>query len=754
MKQKKSMSVLKNTDNYTIYGAIAREEPMSIYTDDITMSSYNDYYNGLLNIFKDGIESSQVQTYMIEIVFPLDIKVELSLFDYWINLVMWYLIIASNRRIMAKDILFADEVKQDTLKNYIDTKLIDICRRTHTNTQLNNIIDDTLRRFHDIDLFSFYLANTINLEDFVFLMKDDSEFYECMHADLSGVPLDDVKTVGMEYTNKSIDIIKNRAKSILGYDHCLADAFRASEGISPKQYKESMINIGTKPDGNGSVYPYIVNYSFINGGVRNPLDYFIDSSVGRTAQIIKFNNVGSSGHFARLLGLNNMDSRLYPDNEYDCHTKNYLKILIVDEATLKLYNNRYYRLEPDGMEYIIRAKKDKHLIGKMIYIRSPITCASAARGDGICYKCYGELAYTVFNIYTQMGVNIGRIASETLSSTLTQILLSAKHILESAVQKLNWVPEFDKFFEITYNVIQLLDFDTKNYKIIIDPDSIELENEEDSDLSTDDESPVALFNEYITEFDIIDEKTKESWHIYNDKMEKLYLTKEINSIIRKKAEPVDGKIYIPLDELKDFPLFVVPIQNNEISRTLTKLQDLLNKNATIKGMNISQLLQEIVATSIEGNLKIASVHLEVILSNQIRAADGILEKVDWSIPGMLDNAIPQYQILTLNRALTDNPSVVVSLSYQKIRRALYNPLTYKKHKPSFMDLFFMKQPQLAIRNLDPVERPVEKNPDGLIDPIVFYNENAEEESTSEEDNYDEDTIPVRKTSSIEENDDD
>ena len=62
-----------------------------------------------------------------------------------------------------------------------------------------------------------------------------------MHADLSNVPIENVKDVGMDLTYKAIEYIKNS-------DHCLADSFRAEEGISVKQYREFSINIGTKPD--------------------------------------------------------------------------------------------------------------------------------------------------------------------------------------------------------------------------------------------------------------------------------------------------------------------------------------------------------------------------------------------------------------------------------------------------------------------------------------------------------------------------
>ena len=95
-----------------------------------------------------------------------------------------------------------------------------------------------------------------------------------------------------------------------------------------------------------------------------------------------------------------------------------------------MYDMRFYRFNEKGIEYLLDAEKDQHLIGQTLLFRSPQTCASAARGNGICYRCYGNLAYANRNI------NIGQIAAEQLSSIYTQTLLSAKHLLESAIIKM------------------------------------------------------------------------------------------------------------------------------------------------------------------------------------------------------------------------------------------------------------------------------------------------------------------------------
>ena len=115
---------------------------------------------------------------------------------------------------------------------------------------------------------------------------------------------------------------------------------------------------------------------------------------------------------------------------------------------------------------------------------------------------------------------------------------------------------------------------------------------------------------------------------------------------------------------------------------------------------------------IDGGLNVQGVHAEVILSNQLRSKDDELEKPDWDYPD------EEYELITLNQALTKNPSITVSLSYEKISRMLYNPLTYKKNGASFMDLFFCKQPQLYLsKNVNIIKNDGPK--EGMTRAITF-----------------------------------
>lgn len=391
--------------------------------------------------------------------------------------------------------------------------------------------------------------------------------------------------------------------------------------------------------------------------------------------------------FARLLGLNNTDTILNKDPNFECLSRNFIKFEIKSDKHLSMIKNRYYRFNPNGMEHVID-DNDKSLVGQTIYLRSPMTCSC---GKAVCRRCYGDLYYTNINI------NIGKIAAEILSSQLTQTLLSAKHLLETKIQAIKWNPEFADYFDIDINAIKLTDLDSLNlskYFLVIDPNDIYLENEEEDSISLDDDGneivlddDIDIYNEYVPHFYIKTPTGEEIKFGSENGDNSLYISKELNSIIRKKAIPDDGKAIIPLSALTDIILFYVKIINNEISKTMNDIINIINKSSVTENLTKDQAMQNIVDLIIDGNLSIDAVHLEVILANQIVNADDILKKPNWNTP----NA--SYKLFSLDHALMNNPSVVITLLYQNLGKVLYTPLTYSKHSPSFFDLFFMEQPQ-------------------------------------------------------------
>lgn len=674
----------------------------SIFT---TIEILDNHFYQILNIFKDGIETKQIQDSFIIVEFVDKETVKLSIFDYWFNLLFWGLPVSTGEPITSRYLWFHEDITQGAISDYINTKFLKDNRKKYTNIQINNMIDNIMYKFQFIDRFSLYLYNTANNEDTIELMKKDKTLWDCIHCDLSNVPMEDVKDVGQKYTNEGIKRI------IASGTHWAAPYFRAKQGLNVKQVREFMFNIGTVPDGNGGVYPYIINGSYCNRGITEIKDYEIDGDKARLAQVLSHGNVGKSGAFARILGLNNMDDMLYPDPNYVCDSKHFIAITIKDSKTLSMYRGRYYRLQENGVEYQISQnplRNEMHLIGKTVLFRSPITCASRARGHGICYRCYGNLAHTNYDI------NIGRIASELLSSKLTQRLLSAKHLLETNIKKLMWTEYFHTFFDVDYNTIKLKeDINFKKYKLILDPIDDEDFEEEDGSES---------YEKYVTGCIVVDPKGNQ-YNIGTTENDPIYLSPELVSVINRKTPDADGLYILDMDSIKDKILFYIEVVNNELGATLERIKSILNKNSEVRRLGTKDAVtQELVDTIIEGGLSIDAIHLEVILSHQCKSAESNLLEPDWT----LKNAT--YRMISLNEALKDNPSVTVSLMYKDINKLLYYPLSFQKSAPSVLDLFYMTKPQNYM-SIKPEHSTIidDKEVEGPIKPFVIRKDEFDEE---------------------------
>lgn len=682
---------MKNFKNYFVYAdAVKEEKNLSVYVPSITMENIDDHINGIFAILKDGIETDYVHNLLVNIYWKAGVDCDLFVIDYWFSLFMWKMILKDGDKIQPRHIFYTSELKRKDIKRFVDKFVLTRDNKINLgNVFLNDNICEGLWPFSYTEAFAYYLANTINNEDNIALMNASPEFNMLMHCSLAGVPIEQVKDAGLENTYAAVEIMKN-SNALIGYDHGLRASLQANEAINVRQLKEAVFNIGTKPNGTGGIYPYIIDKSFMNGGVNDPLSFLIESDSARTAQIMSKTNVGDSGDFARILGLNNTDTIPNIDMNYECMSQNFIKFEIKTPNHLSMIKDRYYRFNPRGMEYLID-DSDSSLVGKTIYLRSPMTCASHAAGKGICKRCYGDL------YYTNIDINIGKIAAEILSAQLTQRMLSAKHLLETLIKAIKWNPEFDEFFDVDLNTIRLADLDdTRKYTLIIDPESVYLVNEEEDTITFEDDEEsesvqidddAGVYNEYITHFII---RTPEGQDIIfgSEDQDNLYISYELNMTIRKKATPDGGVVNIPLSALQDIPLFYIKINNNEISKTMNDIINVINKSAITENMTKDEAMQSIVDLVVEGHLDVDAVHLETILANQIVDPKDVLKRPNWNDPNV------QYKMFTLNQALTNNPSVIVTMLYKDLNRVLYNPLTFTKHAPSFFDMFFMEQPQV------------------------------------------------------------
>ena len=705
------MGAVFKPENYGMYATLLNKGKMDVDANIFTRRNIDDHFQAIVNILSDGIETEQVQRMMLNVKFVDGVNVDLTIFEYLFNLMVYTLPLEAGEKIDSDKLFWCEDISEDIIGEYINEKFIKRYRTKLPFIELNQTIDTIFGKFRDIKKFQWYLMNTVNLEDTCDLMDKYPEFYEAVHCDASGVPIEDVKAFGMKATNKQIEYITNS-------EHCLRDSFRTGEAVSAKQFKEVQANIGSKPNGRGGVYPVIINSSFVTGGLTDPTAMVIESSIGRQAQILAKNNVGFSGNFARLLGLNCMNTTLHEDPNYVCDTKNFVEITIEDQTMLNCFDLRYYRNSPNplSVDHLIDASRDKHLIGKTIYLRSPMTCNSFAHGKGICYRCYGNLAYV------NRDVNAGKISAEELSSRFTQRLLSAKHLLESMVEKMEWVGPLYEYFEVYMDCLCMrndVNFANIQLKLV----NIETEDEYDNTLD---------YNYHVNEFSLLLPDGQEL-SIHTTEMDNIYLQPEFADAIMKRIEEAedDEAILIPLADFVDMQnIFRVQIKNNELQATMNDIKGLINTSAKTKSLTKDELLYQFLTTNIKGGIKINCVHHEVLIANQMRSIDNALEFPDWGVENQ------EYQILTLNSSLLESPFLLTRLLYSKLNKVLITPSTFEVSKPSVNDVFAMVNP-VKYLNSDPRELDQNANRDvdeetstkarRKIDPIMQWSSMEEYE---------------------------
>lgn len=691
----------KNKDNYGNYAPIIDAGYIEVDTRNFNIDEIDHSIDCILNIFKDGIYLDKVQSMFVGVHFADGVKLDLSLEDYVINLIFWKLTAALEYPITSECVFYNRSTTTGYIGKYINRMYIkkyinkiknnNIRMTSELLMEMNVTINDVFETFTKLTPFQMYLNNTLCLEDTLDMMNKYPDFNETMHLRLAGVPLEELSKYQNEAVRTQINYITGPESN-----HCLKYFFLSGEGVAEKQYGEVACHIGVKPNGEGGIIPAMIDSSYLNGGLSTPEAYAIDASASRVAQIMSHENVGRSGDFARILELNSLDTILYPDSRYKCDTKNTIRVKIENEAMLYMYDRRYYRFAPiignstNDRDKIIDADTDKWLIGRTIELYSPMTCASNARGEGVCYRCYGDLAYTNSNI------NIGIIASEILSSIYTQRQLSAKHILKAKIVGMNWSNPISGIFDVSYNTIKCYNpnddeeggvtVDYTGMNLIINAGDIDYED-------TDDELE---YNMYTTRFLIDNNGDIKEYSIADGDL--IYISEELIDEIAKITKRMknynDEKddIVIPLKSLENFDsLFKFHINNDDLSKTINSAKAILNKSKETSKYTKDEILSKFVNVNMEGGITLNSVHYEVIIANQIRDKKDKLLKPDWSVYN------PEYEIWTLDKSLLENPAVTVSLQYRKIVSQTWKPISFIKKKASGLDLFFMDRPQDVIK---------------------------------------------------------
>ena len=401
--------------------------------------------------------------------------------------------------------------------------------------------------------------------------------------------------------------------------------------IKPKQMEELFINFSQIPDGQ-DIIPVIMNGNGFKAGYHDMPVLYAGAIAARVPDMMNEEYMGSAGYFNRNLMI--LTYGTISKTVYDCGSKNPLPITI-DEVALDLMDGRFYhKRKGDGILRVFH-KEDRHLLGETLWFRSPCTCNL---NEDCCHVCYGTKALKVGDlkggfIYT----------TELMTSRVSQNILSAKHLLKTNAEKIEFSDNFDKYFVVESSTV--IPQDEKRFDIYI--------REDYSD-------------------DVSDHLT-------------VYIGKDL--------EPVTishyANIHIPekiFDRAKD--VVIDDVNYHKItSHKIIELDGVfcnitpINIMMTQKYMNIMKLIENdvtkfdkiedaVVALMhlIHETIPIMSTHGEIILGHLLRDVNNDILRPDWTVENQ------QYQILRLKTALQKIEAPTTALAFEQPRHHLLHAI--------------------------------------------------------------------------------
>lgn len=634
---------------------------MYLIMDDVlaTKDAYKTIFQDLLDIMKYGFEKDsvrhQIQRFKIH---REDKKIYgLPRNNFISNMVLWkYFLDTGN----------ADEMDESYIFDFIGFNMNDLIDFINDKILANHEGDFNSKNLTIADICDTLSAISRMTTPIMGLSVSDYDIKQIEKrnpriTELMYRPLDpnaqphEIEEDTNNRINELISIIKNDSE----YNHF--KPMYAAGVLNVNQSKEIFIRIGMKADIDGHTIPYPIDTNFLIHGLVSAAYYFINELSGRKASILSKTQMSDPGTFSKQINwIAASPSILRKDYEM-CDSARPLFYHIKDKTFLTLLNNRYYYSE-DGEMKLLNAKKDEHLIGKMVPFRSPCTCNSK---EGICRYCYGEL----FDINRDL-FSVGSLAAIKEGEPLGQSTMGLKHTQQTDSSEIVMGEDFDKVFDMMNGEVTLSESSEYGDNLYIRLGPVTFEETDDNELY------------YCKRFDVITKDGEILGRVAEQNGANLYLS-DIMISLYKKAK--DKTLPISLENLDETDvLFNIEIGNKEVISSLKALKNILN-NGSKSGLSLDEICQKFAETLINCGIQYDLVHAEAIIRGMIRKKTNITEYPEWGRNEDHSN----YQIATMLTAIKNNPSPLIRLSTGYMKKHLTSAAFYKATAPSHIDPLFV-----------------------------------------------------------------
>jgi len=565
----------------------------------------------------------------------------------------------------------------DSIRLALETKITNVLNDYGISFErISELLKILIERYQEISL-EFAMINKASIMTFESVFLNDYRTSEKIR-ELNNLKIPqslqtaDVEDLLKKKTNELLDEFA-KTKNPIWY------VSKAGNHIKQKQVQELYISYGQIPDISGNVIPYTMQGNGFSTGYNTPIDLYIAATGSRLSAIMNKEHMGEAGYFSRNLILLSRTLTL-SKHVFDCGTKHLLPLTVTNSTFLHRLENKWYCEHLGEPLKIVHFDECKHLIGKQIYIRSMVTCALE---DEVCHMCYGQDSHLVMNMPGMAIFN-----TEVYSEPVSQNILSTKHLLATAANRLTFSDSFNKYFKYNAGDIFLKDKDEWDIEVPVGHLTIRIEKD----------NLISVNKQDITEYSTFGNNVESPFYIYDnqnntyDKIEVINYesmfidaeTVKLFKLVSEKKSEGGRKFYeLPLSVLStelDGRLMSIDIKNNGLTDNLYTIKNLIEKAAS-KYTDYSLLAQDFFDVLIKAGIRARVVQPEIILNRLIRDAHNIYRR-----PNFKDFNNPEYVILTLDQALINKDAPTIGLSYQALKRQLLSDALYNdKTGSSYLD---------------------------------------------------------------------